>query len=271
VNGTNARFLTIALPTGIASAPFITRGTDSLANTYILKTGKNKHMIVTTKRGELAECRSDSMSVTTDAALLFYSPDQTRAAQYNIVAEDAGTIRLNGKSILWTPTRMTAVLEFTGTSIRGTVRGPDLGRIELGTDYMPASVSGKHVTRWYMTTHRIVLECSGTEADFNIDLSDKPVHAARDVPVPDFPVLEQNYPNPFNPTTTVRFSLPVRERVTLEIFNALGQRIRTIVDGEMAPGEHLLTINAEEWNTGRYFYRLRTSKGILTRSMVLLK
>lgn len=271
IDGTRARFLSILSPTAIGSAPAVRRESDSLSTTYILNTGKNKHMIVTTRRGELTECRSESLSVTTDAALLFYTPDQTRAAQYSIVAEEAGTIVLNGKSILWTPTRTTAVLEFTDTSIRGTVRGPDLGHLELDTDYMPASISGNHVTRWYMTTHKIVLECSGTEADFTVNLSDRPVRAENEAPVPDFPVLEQNYPNPFNPTTTVRFSLPARERVTLEVFNMLGKRIQTVVDRELDQGVHALTINAEGWTTGRYFYRLRTSKGILTRSMLVLK
>ncbi len=271
VDGDSARFLSILVPTGKGSAPDIRRASDSLSTTYVLHTGKKTHMIVTTRRGERTECRSDSLSITTDALLLFYSPDQTRASQYSIVAEDAGTIVLNGKSILWTPSRTTAVLDFSGSAIRGAVRGPDLGRIELGTDYMPASISGSHITRWYMTTHKIVLECSGTEADFAVQLSDRPVRAESEAPVPDFPVLEQNYPNPFNPTTTVRFSLPARERVTLEVFNTLGKRIQTVVDREMDPGIHSLTIDAEGWTTGRYFYRLRTSKGIITRSMLVLK
>ncbi|MCP4567994.1 MAG: M28 family peptidase, partial [FCB group bacterium] len=90
--------------------------------------------------------------------------------------------------------------------------------------------------------------------------------------------LAQNYPNPFNPNTTIEFYNPqsTPTKVTLEIFNILGQKVITLLDGPASPG-----INSIDWDglngdgqsiaTGIYFYRLQTETTSLTRRMILLK
>lgn len=67
--------------------------------------------------------------------------------------------------------------------------------------------------------------------------------------------LAQNYPNPFNPSTIIRYNVPERSRVRLEIYNLLGQRIRTLVEGERDAGSQQVVWNAEG-ATGLYFYRI---------------
>ena len=69
--------------------------------------------------------------------------------------------------------------------------------------------------------------------------------------------LHQNYPNPFNPTTLVSFELPVASGVRLEVFNVLGERVATLVDGELPPGSHALTFDAARLSSGVYFTVMR--------------
>ena len=84
--------------------------------------------------------------------------------------------------------------------------------------------------------------------------------------------LEQNYPNPFNPTTNIKFSLPAKAKVTLEIYNTLGQIVKKEFDNvEMASGEHHVEFNAGNLASGIYYYRLKTEKYSETKKMLLLR
>jgi len=77
-----------------------------------------------------------------------------------------------------------------------------------------------------------------------------------EVVTPSVFLLEQNYPNPFNPTTTIGFSLATDSKVSLKIFNALGQEVKSIVNGSMTSGFHEIAFDASEFNSGVYFYRI---------------
>ena len=94
-------------------------------------------------------------------------------------------------------------------------------------------------------------------------------------PLPARLQLGQNYPNPFNPSTIIPYQLPAPVRVRLEVFNILGQRVATLVDGERPAGFHTATWNATDASgrgvaSGVYLYRLLGGGERLTRSMVLL-
>jgi hypothetical protein len=75
---------------------------------------------------------------------------------------------------------------------------------------------------------------------------------------PDRFALLQNYPNPFNPSTTIRFALPAQSRVTIDIYNLLGQRVAEIVNGEMEPGFHSVAWRAPA-ASGVYFCRMEAT------------
>jgi len=89
-------------------------------------------------------------------------------------------------------------------------------------------------------------------------------------------MLEQNYPNPFNPSTTIRYRIPRAAHTTLTITNSLGQRVRTLFDGDMPEGE-----TAIQWDgrddfgrkvpSGTYLYRLQSGGQVQTRKLLLLK
>jgi hypothetical protein len=68
--------------------------------------------------------------------------------------------------------------------------------------------------------------------------------------------LDQNFPNPFNPSTTINFSLAVDSKVSLKIFDVLGQEVATLVNGQLAAGNHPVSFDASSLNSGVYFYRI---------------
>jgi CHRD domain/Secretion system C-terminal sorting domain len=84
--------------------------------------------------------------------------------------------------------------------------------------------------------------------------------------------LDQNYPNPFNPSTTISFALQTSGRVSLRIYNVLGQQVAALFDGEKSAGVYKVTFDASALSSGVYFYRLTTSAGVSeAKKMVLLK
>ncbi|MEE8149247.1 MAG: T9SS type A sorting domain-containing protein [candidate division Zixibacteria bacterium] len=85
--------------------------------------------------------------------------------------------------------------------------------------------------------------------------------------------LDQNYPNPFNPSTEISFALPTSGRVSLIIYNVLGQEVETLVDGNMDAGNHTVTWEASSYSSGVYFYRLiaDNDKFVKTNKMMVLK
>ena len=84
--------------------------------------------------------------------------------------------------------------------------------------------------------------------------------------------LSQNYPNPFNPTTTLSFTLPKASKVTLKVFNLLGQRVATVVDDNIKAGVHSYIFDASHLASGVYFYTINVENEFFqSRKMLLLK
>jgi hypothetical protein len=88
--------------------------------------------------------------------------------------------------------------------------------------------------------------------------------------------LLANYPNPFNPTTEISYQLPEAAHVTLAIYNIEGQQVRTLVDGVVGAGEHVVEWNAtsdagQRVASGVYLYRLTAGDYTESRKMLLLK
>jgi Secretion system C-terminal sorting domain len=89
--------------------------------------------------------------------------------------------------------------------------------------------------------------------------------------VPDAIKLSQNYPNPFNPQTTISISLKKSGQTTLKVYNALGQLVGTLIDKELSGGTYKVTLNAENFSSGVYYYTLESGDFIQTKKMMLVK
>ncbi len=83
--------------------------------------------------------------------------------------------------------------------------------------------------------------------------------------------VAQNSPNPFNPTTSISFTLAKAGQVTVDIYNAAGQKVDTVVNTKMNAGNHSATWNAARFSAGVYFYTVKSGDFSRTMKMTLLK
>jgi len=93
------------------------------------------------------------------------------------------------------------------------------------------------------------------------DLSRFIVQLMSDGQLPTEFALSQNYPNPFNPTTNIKYALPMGSKVTMGIYNVLGQKVRTLLSGDKPAGHHIAEWNGtgnqgEPVGSGVYFLHL---------------
>lgn len=131
-------------------------------------------------------------------------------------------------------------------------------RFRLGSD------AGFSMDGWFIDDISLVVDATGIEE------SDGPGTDALTFG------LSQNHPNPFNPSTTIAYSLPAKQAVTLQIFDTSGRLVKTLTSGQRQAGNHTVTWNGTNDNggsvtSGVYFYRLETDSYQATKRMVLLK
>lgn len=89
--------------------------------------------------------------------------------------------------------------------------------------------------------------------------------------IPNVFSLNQNYPNPFNPSTTISFSIPKEEFISLNIYNSLGEEVVAILNETKQAGNYEINFNAAELSSGIYFYKIQAGSFIQTKKMTLLK
>ncbi len=143
---------------------------------------------------------------------------------------------------------------------------PELNEEHIGIYYWNG-------TKWEETGSRIqgntvkgILKGSRIAVFYNPDINNAPERFA----------LEPNYPNPFNPATTIRYQLAENSKVTLKIYNLLGQEVRTLVNAQKLSGSHSViwdgkNNHGQRVTSGVYFYRLQAGDFVKTRKMVLVK
>jgi photosystem II stability/assembly factor-like uncharacterized protein len=102
-------------------------------------------------------------------------------------------------------------------------------------------------TGWIVGDNGLILKYTTPVAVDEIELNSSPNRF----------ILEQNYPNPFNPSTTIRYSIPVKSIVSIKLYNSLGQEVSTLLEEEVDAGEHEFCFNAGRLSSGTYVYSLK--------------
>jgi len=134
-----------------------------------------------------------------------------------------------------------------------------------------------------LTPHKVTLRNSQYDTTFTLSINRQTTHeiimavlsskvADSDAMLPKHFRLYGNYPNPFNPTTTIKFAVKERCHVLLKIYDMRGREITTLIDGDYLPGEYRHTLDAHDWPSGVYFYRMSAGGQFLkVKKMLLLK
>jgi hypothetical protein len=83
--------------------------------------------------------------------------------------------------------------------------------------------------------------------------------------------LYQNYPNPFNPTTKIQYQVSSSSHVSLNVYDVLGNEVRTLINEEKPAGFYEVEFDARNLSSGIYFYRLKAGSFVETKKMILLR
>jgi hypothetical protein len=89
--------------------------------------------------------------------------------------------------------------------------------------------------------------------------------------IPDSYSILQNFPNPFNPATSIRYSVPELTKVSLRVYDVLGNEIATLVNEEKERGVYTVNFDASQLASGMYLYRLQAGSFVETKKMILLR
>jgi hypothetical protein len=83
--------------------------------------------------------------------------------------------------------------------------------------------------------------------------------------------LAQNYPNPFNPTTVITYSIPASSNVIINVYNVIGELIKTLVNQYQEAGIYKVNFDAGSLSNGVYFYKIQAGNFVEIKKMLLLK
>lgn len=109
------------------------------------------------------------------------------------------------------------------------------------------------------------------QIDFDGSISYSGVQKVNFDLVPDRVTISNNYPNPFNPSTVISYALPADGFAEIKVYNATGELVKVLVNGEMPAGQHQVTFDATGLNSGVYFVRLVSKDGQSIKKVSLIK
>jgi hypothetical protein len=195
---------------------------------------------------------SDDGNITTVNTILYNPSNESKLIFMN--AAGYGALYDNGKYI---------AIANSSTIVKN---------VSDSTYYIGGWLPGDQRIRQFTTTdsrHAWILTDSNRVFQRTDLLTDVPRVKSLSSPMEFF--LEQNYPNPFNPRTTIHYTIPSNDFVTLRVFDVLGNTVATLIDGNQPAGAHSIQFNASHLASGIYFYRLSIGNFSRTRKLVVTK
>tara|TARA_R110002096_G_scaffold278213_1_gene472227 strand:+ start:8003 stop:12964 length:4962 start_codon:yes stop_codon:yes gene_type:complete len=147
----------------------------------------------------------------------------------------------------------------------------DMGIITLDFDFEGSSFVSTSLREPTSPFEYISID-STTTTKYKVFVSHHGLSAEDELGIPNLVELQQNYPNPFNPSTSINFGVPTSGKVTLEVFDVLGRKVATLINGEnRVAGRHTVNFDAKNLASGMYIYRLQAGSSILTKRLTLIK
>ena len=192
-----------------------------------------------------------------------YRNDNANGNRYLIVDLQGSTSNRDGIGSRLKLTAADGTVQYlethSGTSLGG---GDDLGaNFGLGTNTSVAELE----IRWPSGIRQVL---NDIEADQRL----KVIEPAAPDGIPQTPILLQNYPNPFNPSTTIRWGMPEPGKISLAIFNSIGQPIASLAGGEYDAGYHAIQWDGTDDQGNRVtsgVYVVRFSSGNLSQARLI--
>lgn len=249
--------LTFTLASGPTGATITSAGAFSFTPTA--SSPRLSAIVAVVSDGSLTDTARATITVNHKPVFVAKTPATlTTASQNNIVAFTARGKDVDG-----------GVLTYTWFVNKVLVKGPGPDST-YSVRFTDPHGTAKSVVAIYKTAAGLADSTSATWS-FTITGVENPVG------IPTEFALGQNYPNPFNPTTTIRYDLPKEAPVTMEVYNVLGVRVRTLLTGEtISAGRHTMMWDGRDDNgnaapSGVYLYRISASDFHASKKMTLLK
>lgn len=218
-----------------------------------------------------------------------YADDDVR---YNLYKTWSELMRLRNSSPVFT----SGETQFN-SSLSGEVKWIELQHSDMdamivgnfGVFDQTASITFPQTGTWYDFVSGEQLNVSSTSQSFSMMPGEVRIYTSNEVPaseegvfvsnesdpeldIPENFRLGQNYPNPFNPTTTIAYDIPQRSPVELNIYDALGRQVATLVQRDNHPaGTFSVTFDASQLSSGIYFARLKSAGLTRIQKMSLIK
>jgi hypothetical protein len=283
----------MALPVGGGKPSFAVTNAEGRYKITGLATGK--YFVAAWAEGYVGEFYDDARNWRRATPVAVVSPNVTHGIHFDLKPKHVGPYVIQGRILARNGQPLAYVLVFA-VSKHGQVIG--FGLSDENGYYTIAGMPAGHfkifatAPGWMQnndgdpsTQDSLAVDLSSGQDTYQADIT-MDVDFMTDVSegvgaLPSEFALHQNYPNPFNPETAIRFEIPVAGKVTLKIYNALGQEVITLVNASREPGKYAVTWNGRDRAgnrvpSGIYFYQLKVQDGSRVlfrqvRKMTLMK